>query len=148
VLVPEESLKPGQIRLLAVDNPVVLPIDTNIRVLTTGADVIHSWALPQLIYKIDAVPGRTNESWMRITREGTFYGQCSELCGVNHGFMPIVVQAVSKEAYQQWLAKAKTTFAALDDKQPTAAVDNKKPTEKTADAAAPKTAPVALVAGN
>jgi len=140
VLIPEENLKADQIRLLSVDNPVVLPIETNIRVLTTAADVIHSWALPQLIYKVDSVPGRTNESWMRITREGTFYGQCSELCGVNHGYMPIVVQAVSKQAYQQWLTRAKTTFAAIDDKRPAA--------QAATDDVTPKTSPVALAAGN
>lgn len=120
VLVPDEQLKPGQPRLLTVDNPVVLPVNTNIRVLMTSNDVIHAWALPQLIYKVDNVPGRINESWMKITREGTFYGQCSELCGVNHGYMPIVVQAVSKTAYQQWLGQAKKTFAALDENRATA----------------------------
>ncbi len=140
VLVPEDQLKPGQIRLLTVDNPVVLPVDTNIRVLMTSNDVIHAWALPQLIYKVDTVPGRINESWMKITREGTFYGQCSELCGVNHGFMPIVVQAVSKAAYQQWLGQAKKTFAALDD--------GRSAVKTAVDDAAVKPSPVALAAGN
>ncbi len=140
VMVPKDQLKPGQIRLLSVDNPVVLPIDTNIRVLMTSNDVIHAWALPQLIYKVDNVPGRINESWMRITREGTFYGQCSELCGVNHSYMPIVVQAVSKAAYQQWLTQAKKSFAAIDE--------GRSAVKTAADDAAAKPAAVALAAGN
>lgn len=113
-LVAEDALKEGQIRLLAVDNAVVLPVDTNIRILITANDVIHSWAVPQLVYKVDAVPGRINETWMRINEEGTFYGQCSELCGVQHGYMPIVVQAVSKDAFAAWVTKTKTQ-AALQD---------------------------------
>ena len=114
VLVPEDELEAGQPRLLAVDNKVVLPVDTNIRLLYTSEDVIHAWAIPALIQKIDAVPGRTNENWMRINKEGTYYGQCSELCGVNHGFMPIVVEAVSKEAFTEWVKKAKEKFASTD----------------------------------
>ena len=114
VLVPEDELEEGQPRLLAVDNKVVLPVDTNIRLLYTSEDVIHAWAIPALIQKIDAVPGRTNENWMRINKEGTYYGQCSELCGVNHGFMPIVVEAVSKEAFTEWVKKAKEKFASTD----------------------------------
>ena len=114
VLVPEDELEEGQPRLLAVDNKVVLPVDTNIRLLYTSEDVIHAWAIPALIQKIDAVPGRTNENWMRINKEGTYYGQCSELCGVNHGFMPIVVEAVSKEAFSEWVEKAKEKFASTD----------------------------------
>lgn len=115
VMVPEDELEAGQPRLLAVDNKVVLPVDTNIRLLYTSEDVIHAWAIPALIQKIDAVPGRTNENWMRINKEGTYYGQCSELCGVNHGFMPIVVEAVSKEAFAEWVTKAKEEFASTDD---------------------------------
>lgn len=111
LLVPEDDLQEGQIRLLAVDNPVVLPVDTNIRLLLTSNDVIHSWALPQLVHKWDTVPGRINETWVRINEEGTYYGQCSELCGVNHGYMPIVVEAVSKADYAAWLEGAKETFA-------------------------------------
>ena len=106
-LIPEEDLKEGDIRLLTVDNPVVLPVDTDIRIQTTANDVIHAWALPQLVYKTDAVPGRINETWMRIKEEGTYYGQCSELCGVQHGFMPIVVHAVSKAAFEDWVNKTK-----------------------------------------
>ena len=114
VMIPDEEIKEGQLRLLEVDNPVVLPVDTNVQILMTSNDVLHAWALPQLMSKVDTVPGRINESWIRIDREGTYYGQCSELCGVNHGYMPIVVKAVSKEAYQQWLKKAKKEFAHND----------------------------------
>lgn len=114
-MVPKEDLKPGQPRLLTVDNEVVLPVDTNIRLLTTSEDVIHNWAVPAFGIKVDTVPGRINETWVRITKEGTYYGQCSELCGVNHGFMPIQVRAVSKQAFQAWTEGAKKKFAAKDD---------------------------------
>lgn len=110
-IVPDDQLKPGQIRLLDVDNPLVLPVDTNIRILVTGGDVIHSFALPALGIKIDAVPGRINETWVRITKPGQYYGQCSELCGVGHGFMPISLKALSKEEYKEWLSSAKKSFA-------------------------------------
>jgi cytochrome c oxidase subunit 2 len=102
-LVKDADLKAGQPRLLATDNPVVLPVDTNIRILTAASDVIHSWAVPAFGVKMDAVPGRLNETWVRITQEGTFYGQCSELCGLNHGFMPIEVHAVSKAKFAEWV---------------------------------------------
>lgn len=101
----------GQVRLLSVDNPVVLPIDTNIQVLVSSDDVIHNWAVPSLALKKDATPGRINETWVRINREGTYYGMCSELCGVNHYFMPIEIRAVSKEAFAAWLEEAKEKFA-------------------------------------
>lgn len=104
-IIPEKELKPGQIRLLEVDNRVVLPVDTDIRILTTAADVIHAWAVPALGVKIDAVPGRLNETWVRINKPGVYRGQCSELCGVDHGFMPIVVEAVSKEEFKKWSEK-------------------------------------------
>ena len=113
-MVPDDELKDGQPRLLAVDNKVVLPINTDIRVLLTSDDVLHAWAVPALITKLDAVPGRINETWMRINREGTYYGQCSELCGVNHGFMPVAVEAVSKEAFRTWVKTAKKEFARAD----------------------------------
>ena len=93
IMIPDDDLQEGQPRLLTVDNRVVLPVDTNIQVLITADDVIHNWAVPALGMKIDAVPGRTNERWVRIDKEGTYYGMCSELCGVNHGFMPIQVEA-------------------------------------------------------
>ncbi len=102
-LVKEKDLKPGQVRLLSVDNPVVLPVDTNVRLLIVANDVIHSWSVPAFGVKLDAVPGRTNETWVRIDKEGTFYGQCSQLCGDGHGFMPIEVHAVSKAEFAKWV---------------------------------------------
>lgn len=102
-MVPEADLKAHQVRLLSTDNPVVLPVDTNIRLLVTANDVIHSFALPAMGVKIDAVPGRTNETWTRIEKEGVYFGQCSEICGINHAFMPIEIHAVSKEAFAKWI---------------------------------------------
>ena len=111
IIVGDEDLKPGQPRLLSVDNSVVLPAETNIRLLFTATDVIHNWAVPSLGLKLDAVPGRVNESWVRINSEGDYYGMCSELCGVNHGFMPIHIKAVSKADFAAWVEKAKREFA-------------------------------------
>ncbi len=110
-MIPDEEIKPGQKRLLEVDNRIVLPVDTNIRILVTAGDVIHSWAMPALGIKKDAIPGRVNETWARIDKEGVYYGQCSEICGTNHGFMPIAIEAVSKERFQQWVEEAKVKFA-------------------------------------
>ena len=110
--IPTEDLKPGQPRLLTVNNELVLPINTNIRILQTSKDVIHAWAIPAFGIKVDSVPGRINENWVRITAEGTYYGQCMELCGVNHFFMPIAIKAVSKEAFARWTEEAKKKFAA------------------------------------
>lgn len=112
LMVPTDQLKPGQRRLLEVDNRVVLPVDTNIRLLVTSEDVLHAWAMPAFGVKLDTVPGRLNETWFKIDREGVYYGQCSELCGVNHAFMPIAVEAVSKEAFQKWVEEARKKFAA------------------------------------
>lgn len=102
-MVPEADLEEGQFRLLEVDNRVVLPVDTHVRFILTGSDVIHSFAVPALGLKLDAIPGRLNQTSTFINREGLFYGQCSEICGVNHGFMPIVIEAVSLEKYMAWL---------------------------------------------
>jgi len=110
-MVPKEDLKAGQPRLLEVDNPVVVPVGATIRILVTGTDVIHSWFFPAAGVQEYAVIGRTNESWMRIDRAGTFYGQCNQICGVNHSFMPIEVQAVSQADFDKWLADAKKKFA-------------------------------------
>jgi cytochrome c oxidase subunit 2 len=104
-MIPDKDIKEGQVRLLSVDNPVVVPVDTKIRVLLTGSDVIHSWAMPAFGVKRDAMPGRLNETWFKATRTGTFYGQCSELCGVGHGFMPIEVRVVSKEEFASWVSE-------------------------------------------
>lgn len=107
-----EELQPGQPRLLAVDNPVVVPVGASVQVLLSSDDVIHNWAVPSLGLKKDATPGRVNDTWFRATEEGTFYGMCSELCGVNHYFMPIEVRAVSPEAFAAWVEEAKQKFAA------------------------------------
>lgn len=114
-LVPEEELmipkpykpikKANVLRLLEVDNRVVLPIHTHIRALVTGADVLHSWAIPSLGVKVDSCPGRLNQIFLFLKRDGVFYGQCSEICGVNHGFMPIVVKGVSLEKYIVWISQ-------------------------------------------
>lgn len=108
-----DALKKGEPRLLGVDNPVVVPVDKVVRILTTGADVIHSWAVPAFGVKMDAIPGRLNETWFKATAEGTYYGQCSELCGARHAYMPIEVKVVSEDAYKAWLAGAKKKFASI-----------------------------------
>ncbi len=100
-----EDLQPGEPRLLETDRRVVLPVDTNIKIVITANDVLHAWTVPAFGVKRDAVPGRLNETWVRIDRPGVYYGQCSELCGTDHAFMPIAVEAVSKEAFAAWVAK-------------------------------------------
>lgn len=115
VMLKDKELKPGDHRLLAVDNHVVVPVDTTVHVLMTGADVIHAWAVPAFGIKKDAIPGRLNETWFKATKEGRFYGQCSELCGVGHGFMPIVVDVVSKDEFAAW-AKTKQKEAGVENK--------------------------------
>lgn len=114
-IIPEDQLKPGQKRLLDVDNPLVVPADTIIRVLVTGTDVIHSWFVPSFGVQEYAIVGRLNESWMKIEHPGIYYGQCNQICGVNHAFMPIKVEALSKDAFQHWLGDAKKKFARHDD---------------------------------
>ena len=115
-----DALKKGEPRLLGVDNVVVVPVNSVVRVLTTGSDVIHSWAVPAFGVKMDAVPGRLNETWFKALYQGTFYGQCSELCGARHAYMPIEVNVVSQDAFNAWLATAKKKFAAIEpsDGQP------------------------------
>jgi len=104
-MIPEEDLTAqGPLRLLEVDNRIVLPINTHIRVIVTAADVLHCWAIPSFAMKIDACPGRLNQTSLFIKRAGIFYGQCSEICGVNHGFMPIVVEGVELEDYISWIS--------------------------------------------
>jgi cytochrome c oxidase subunit 2 len=102
-MIPESDLELGQFRLLDVDNRVVIPVDTHIRLIVTGSDVLHSFAVPSFGVKIDAVPGRLNQSSILAERTGTFYGQCSEICGVYHGFMPVAVEAVSVQDYLAWV---------------------------------------------
>ena len=104
-LIPEADLEEGQLRLLEVDNRVVLPIDTHIRVIVTSTDVLHCWAIPSFGIKLDACPGRLNQTSLYIKRQGTYYGQCSEICGINHGFMPIVIEGVSLEQYHTWISE-------------------------------------------
>lgn len=101
----------GQVRLLSTDNPVVVPIETDIQVLVTAGDVLHSWAMPAFGVKTDSVPGRLNETWMHITKPGIYYGQCSEICGVRHAYMPIEVHALPKADFETWVARAKVEFA-------------------------------------
>lgn len=110
----KEELKAGEPNLLAVDNPLVVPVGANVRVLLTGADVIHSFAMPAFGVKTDCIPGRLNETWFQATKTGIYYGQCSELCGVKHGFMPIEIRVVEKDVFEKWVARAKEGNFALD----------------------------------
>jgi cytochrome c oxidase subunit 2 len=108
MLSAEKAAAAGEPRLLGTTNHVVVPVGKVVRVIVTAQDVIHSWTVPAFGVKIDAVPGRLNETWFKANREGTFYGQCSELCGVNHAYMPIQVDVVSQERFDQWVADTKT----------------------------------------
>src|SRR5512136_116656 len=111
LMVQDKDLKPGQPRLLSVDNEMVVPVNKVVHVLTTGADVIHSFAVPSFGIKIDAIPGRINETWFKAEREGIYYGQCSELCGKDHAFMPITVRVVNDKEFAAWVEAAKKKFA-------------------------------------
>jgi cytochrome c oxidase subunit 2 len=108
----------GQPRLLGVDNEMVVPVNKTVRVLTTGAEVIHAFAVPSFGVKIDAIPGRVNETWFKAAKEGVYYGQCSELCGKDHAFMPIAVRVVSEQDFAAWVETAKARYA-RDDSAPT-----------------------------
>jgi cytochrome c oxidase subunit 2 len=121
LMLQDKDRKAGQPRLLAVDNEVVVPVNKVVRVLTTGSDVIHAFAVPSFGIKIDSVPGRINETWFQATREGTYYGQCSELCGKDHAFMPIAIRVVSESDFNTWLADAKKKFAVNPDRPTTVA---------------------------
>ena len=110
-MIEDKDLQPGQPRLLTVDNEIFVPVNKVVKVLITANDVLHAWALPSFGVKRDAVPGRINETWFKADRTGTFYGQCSELCGVKHAFMPITVNVVSQDEYDAWLVEAKQKFA-------------------------------------
>jgi cytochrome c oxidase subunit 2 len=109
-----DAAKAGKPRLLGVDNAIYVPVNKVVEVETTGADVIHSWAMPQMGVKMDAVPGRLNHTWFKANQTGVYYGQCSELCGARHAYMPIELHVVSDAEYAAWLAGAKKKFAALD----------------------------------
>lgn len=111
LMLQDKDRKPNQPRLLAVDNDLVVPVNKVVRVLVTAADVIHSFAIPSFGIKIDGVPGRLNETWFKTEREGTYYGQCSELCGKDHAFMPIAVHVVSERAFAAWVEQAKKKYA-------------------------------------
>jgi cytochrome c oxidase subunit 2 len=111
LMVQTKDLKPGQPRLLAVDNEIVVPVNKTVHVQVIGADVIHAFTVPSFGIKIDAIPGRLNVTWFRATKEGVYYGQCSELCGKDHAFMPIAVRVVSEQAFTAWVEEAKKKFA-------------------------------------
>ena len=117
-ILDDKDLKDPSLRLLDVDNEVVLPVDTDIRVQIAGTDVLHSWFVPSLAVQKYAVIGRLNEVWMNIEHEGTYFGECNQICGVNHAFMPIKIHAVSKEAFAQWVEQAKSKFAREDGTPP------------------------------
>jgi cytochrome c oxidase subunit II len=120
-MIPEDqSAKAGEPRLLGVDNPVILPVGASVRVLVSATDVIHSWFVPAAGVQEYAVIGRVNESWLQFDRTGTFYGQCNQICGVNHPFMPIEIKVVSKPDFDTWVAQAKKKFAS-NGAAPTAA---------------------------
>ena len=120
LMVAEKDLKPGQPRLLTANREMVVPVNKIVHVLVTGADVIHSFAVPSFGIRIDAVPGRINDTWFKATKEGVFYGQCSELCGKDHSFMPIAVRVVSQADFDTWVTQAKKEFSADQPAPPNA----------------------------
>jgi cytochrome c oxidase subunit 2 len=124
-MLTEKDLKPGEPRLLSVDNPLVVPVGATVRAQITGvADgVIHSWFMPSFGVQEYAVPGRLNETWFQVEKPGTYYGECNQICGINHSRMPIEIQALAKPDFDKWLAAAKTKFAAVEpgDASPTTA---------------------------
>jgi cytochrome c oxidase subunit 2 len=124
IIVQDADLKPGQPRLLTVDHELVVPVNKNIVVQVKATDVIHDWAVPSFGVKLDAVPGRLQLAWFRAEREGMFYGQCSELCGRNHAFMPIAVRVVSEAEFNDWVAKTKAPTASREETNKVAAAQN------------------------
>jgi cytochrome c oxidase subunit II len=123
-LAETKDLKPGEPYLLAVDNEALVPVGKNIRVQVTAADVMHNFAVPSLGQRLDAIPGRLNETWFRAEREGVYYGQCSELCGTRHAYMPVAIRVVSEARYAEWLAEAKKKFARIDGSTRLASASN------------------------
>ncbi|MBI1252433.1 MAG: cytochrome c oxidase subunit II [Alphaproteobacteria bacterium] len=121
---------------LAVDQPIYVPVNTNVRIEVTSNDVIHSWTVPSFGVKQDAIPGRLNQGWFNVMQEGTYFGQCSELCGVNHAFMPIEVRAVSRAEFDRWIVSQGGSLAQAEEPAPAPA-----PAETPAPAAAPAAAP-------
>jgi cytochrome c oxidase subunit II len=114
LVVDDKDLKPGQPRVITADNPMVVPIGKVVELDVTSQDVIHSFSVPSFGVKIDAIPGRLNKYWFKAEREGFFYGQCSNICGIDHAFMPINVRVVSQKDYEAWLTQAKKQFATAD----------------------------------
>ena len=114
-MVQDEDLKEGDLRLLTVDNPLVIPANKNIQILITAGDVLHSWAVPSMGLKTDAVPGRLNETWVNVREPGTYRGMCSEICGTGHGFMPIVVKVLPENEFMAWVNQAKNNYAVNED---------------------------------
>lgn len=110
-MIPEADLKEGQIRLLDVDNRMVVPVGKKVQVLITTSDVMHSFFIPSFGVQLYSTPGRVNETWFQVEKAGVYYGQCNQICGTNHSYMPIVVEAMEQPAYDAWLAEAKTRFA-------------------------------------
>jgi cytochrome c oxidase subunit 2 len=123
-IIPDDQLKPGQPRLLTVDNELVLPVGKDIRILTTSTDVIHSFFIPALGVQRYAIPGRTIETWVRVDKPGIFYGECNQICGTNHSRMPIMVRAVSEQDFATWLEQARTKYS---DAAPATPTDTKAP---------------------
>ncbi len=111
VMIESKNLKPGQLRLLSTDTKIVIPVNKVVKVLITSNDVNHAWTVPAFGVKKDAIPGKVNQIWFNVEKEGVYYGQCSELCGIKHAFMPIEVHVVSDEKYAAWLVEAKKKFA-------------------------------------
>ena len=114
LVIPENELKPGQLRNLEVDNRLVVPVGKNIRILTTSGDVIHSFFIPSLGVQRYAIPGRTIETWVKVDQPGVYYGECNQICGTNHSLMPISIQAMDQKDFDTWVQQAKTKFAAND----------------------------------
>ena len=110
----EADLEPGDIRLLSVDNEAVVPVNEVVKLQITAADVIHSFVIPAFSIRMDAVPGRLNETWFKADKEGIYYGQCSKICGKDHAFMPSAIRVVSREKYEEWLAAAKKKYSAAE----------------------------------
>jgi cytochrome c oxidase subunit 2 len=117
LMLQDKERKPDQPRLLAVDNEMVVPVNKVVRMQITAQGIIHAFAVPSFGIKVDAIPGRLNETWFKATREGIYYGQCSELCGINHAFMPIAVRVVSEQAFAAWVEEAKKKYAAAPDEK-------------------------------
>ena len=117
-MVDAKDLKQGQPGLLTVDNEMVVPVGKTVKVQVTAADVLHSFAMPSFGIKVDAIPGRLNETWFRADAEGVYHGQCSELCGNGHPYMPITIRVVSEQQYAAWLTEAKQKFASTDSLAP------------------------------